>query len=131
MDTKYGVPGSIKIKGKEISHMSEWTLDQSVDIKDKTFFKGKGKEKTVGIPDWTASCNGQVNFATTSNQKDIWDAFHNGEEVELILYLNDTTFFTGKAYIESLNITNSAEGEYNIDISLAGNGGIEATIPAQ
>lgn len=131
MAVKYGLPGSIKIAGKEIAHMGEWSLEQTIEIKEGSFFKGTGKEKSAGISDWTASCSGQVDFATESGQKDVMDAFQQGEPVEVVLYLNDTTFFTGNAFIESLSIDNSAEGEYNIEISLAGNGGITATIPTE
>ena len=126
----YGLPGSVKIDTKVIAHMSEWSLELTREIKDGSFFKGAGyKEKRVGIKDWSASCKGQVDFVKTSGQKEMLDAYNSGKEVEVVLYLNDSTFFTGKAFIESLNFDNSAEGEYNIDIKLAGNNGIEATIP--
>lgn len=128
----YGLPGSVKVGEKVIAHMSEWSLEQSREIKDGSFFGGDGyKEKRVGIKDWNASCKGQVDFATASNQKDLLDAYEDGTEIELSLYLNATTYFKGNAFIESLSIDNSAEGEYSIDIKVVGNKGVTATIPTE
>ena len=126
----YGLPGSIKVADKVIAHMSEWSLEQSREIKDGSFFGGDGyKEKRVGVKDCSASCKGQVDFEKDSNQKDIMTAFEAGTEVELSLYLDATTYFKGKCFIESLTIDNSAEGEYNIDIKVAGNKGVTLTVP--
>lgn len=122
---EYGIAGSVKINNKVIAHISDWSLEQSREIKDGSFFGGNGKEKKVGIKDWTASFNGQVDFETESGQVDIQNAFNAGQEVTVQLYLNKTAYYEGKAFFESLNIDNSAEGEYNIEASLAGNKGIE------
>ena len=125
MATKYGLPGAIFINGKELAFMSEWSLEQTKEIVEKSFFRGKGKEKAAGIGDWTASCNGQVDFASNTGHLEVQKAFDEWNEVELELYLNAEEHYAGKALIESLSISNSAEGEWTIEISLAGNGGIE------
>lgn len=125
MATKYGLPGAIFIDNKELAFMSEWNLDQSKEIKEASFFRGKGKEKTAGIGDWTASCNGRVDFAQDTGHLDVQKAFDDGKPVHLELYLNDKENYAGEALIESLKISNSAEGEWKIEISLTGNGGIK------
>lgn len=129
--SQYGLPGCVKVDSKEVAFMSDWSLEQSVDIKDKSFFRAKGKSKTPGIKDWSASCNGQVDFGKETNQKDLQTAFDEKKEIDLELYLNETTFYKGKAYIESLNIDNNAEGEHNIEISIAGNGELKLTSPEE
>lgn len=126
----YGLPGSVKVADKTVAHMSEWTLEQSTEVKDGSFFGGDGyKEKRTGVKDWTASCKGQVDFVTDKSQKELLDAYNKGDEVELSLYLNADTYFKGKAFIENISIDNSAEGEYNIDIKLTGNKGVTLTLP--
>lgn len=125
MATKYGLPGAIFIDNKELAYMSEWSLEQSKDIQEASFFRGKGKEKTVGIGDWTASCNGRVDFAQDTGHLDVQKAFEEGKAVQVELYLNAKENYAGEAFIESLNISNSAEGEWTIEISLTGNGGIK------
>lgn len=130
MAVKYGLPGAVSIGGKELAYMTDWSLEQSMEIVEKSFFRGKGKEKSAGIKDWSASCNGQVSFEKASGHQDLLKAFDKGEKIELRLDLNEDTYFKGEALIESINIDNSAEGEYNIEISVAGSGGIELTVPA-
>ncbi len=126
-----GVAGSVKIGGKAVAHMSEFSLELTRDIKDGTFFGGDGyKEKKAGAKDWSASFNGVADFTTDTSQKELIDAFEAGTLVEAAFYLNETTYFTGSALIESLSIDNSAEDGPNIDISLAGTKGVKATIPA-
>lgn len=124
----YGLPGAVEVGGKVIAHMSDWSLEQSREIKEGSFFRGSGKEKTAGIIDWSASCNGRVDFETTSGQEDLLNKFNAGEEITLKLYLNATAYFQGKGIIESVNIDNSAEGEYNIEISIAGSGALTKSV---
>lgn len=125
---KYGIDGAVEINGTTIAYISEFSLDMSREIKEASFFRGKGKEKTAGIFDWSASCNGRAEFTDESGQKKLYEAFKNGDEVTLKLFMGKKTYFSGKALIESLKVDNSAEGEYNIESSFAGTGELTENI---
>lgn len=125
-----GIAGSVKLGEKAVAHMSEWSLEMSRDMKEATFFGGDGyKEKKPGAKDWSASFNGIADFETDTTQQELINAFDRGTKISAGFYLDDKTFFKGNAYIESLTIDNSSEDGPNIDISLAGTGGVIATIP--
>ena len=125
-----GIAGSVKIGTKTIAHMSDWSLELTREIKDGAFFGGDGyKEKKPGAKDWSGSCNGAADFVTDTSQKELLDAWENGTLIDASFYLDETTYFSGKAYIESLKIDNNAEDGPNIEISLAGTNGVTSTIP--
>lgn len=125
-----GVAGSVKITTKAIAHMSDWSLELTRNIKEGSFFGGDGyKEKKAGVKDWSASCNGACDFVTDTSQKELLDAWEKGTLIDASMYLDEKTYFSGKAYIESLKIDDNAEDGPNIEISLAGTKGITSTIP--
>lgn len=127
-----GVAGSVKVGTKAVTHMSDWSLELTRDIKEGSYFGGDGyKEKKAGIKDWSASCSGACDFVTDTSQKELLDAFESGEAIEIALYLDETTYFKGKGIIENLKIDDAAEDGPNIDISIAGTKGVTSTIPAE
>ena len=129
-----GVTGKIAVKkgtaaAVDIDHMSGWTVDLSREIIEVVSLGSDAKEKIAGIKDWTASFDGTADFATTSGQKDLMDAYDDGSELEASFYLDDDTFLTGNCLIESLSISNTADGKAEISISLSGTGSTALTTP--
>lgn len=127
-----GVTGKISIKkgaaqAKDIVHMSSFSVELSKEMIEVASFGNDYKEKIPGIKDWTASADGAADFATTSGQKDLLDAFEDGSKVEASFYLDTNTFFKGDAYIESLSISHAADGSAEVSINLSGAGGVVLT----
>lgn len=127
-----GVTGKISIKkgaaeAKDIVHMSSFSVELSKEMIEVVSFGDDYKEKVPSIKDWSASADGSADFASTSGQKDLVDAYEDGSKVEASFYLNTGTFFKGNAYIESLSISHAADGAAEISISLSGSGGIVLT----
>lgn len=131
-----GVTGKLSTKigaatATDVAHISNWSVDLSREMLESVSFGGDGyKEKIPSIKDWTASSDGDADFATASGQKALLDAYEAGTVVEASFYLDTTTFFKGDAYIESLSISHAADGKAEISISLSGSGGILLTVPA-
>lgn len=129
-----GVTGKVSIKqgeatAKDLAHISNFTVDISREMVEVASLGSKYKEKVPGIMDWSASADGTADFATTSGQKDLFDAFDAGTELECSFYLTADLFLVGTAFVESLSISTEAEGKADISISLAGTGGILLTLP--
>ena len=97
----YGLSGTIKIAGREIAFMSDFDIDQSLETKDGTYFK-IGKRKRAGAVEWSFSANGKADFGTDTNQTALLETLLN-----------------------KCKISNSAEGEYNLEISGDGNSALE------
>lgn len=130
-----GVTGYIKIgtapSAKSLAHMSSWEVELSKDIIEVVSFGNSYKEKVPSIKDWSASAEGAVDFDTESGQKQLLDAFENGTLLTFGFGITDTIFMEGTGYIESLTITDEADGNVSLSISVAGSNAITLTLPEE
>ncbi|MFT3951179.1 MAG: phage tail tube protein [Oscillospiraceae bacterium] len=129
-----GVTGKISIKkgagtATTVAHMASWSVELTKELIDVASFGLDYKERVPSIKDWTASSDGAADFATTSGQKDLVQAFEDGAVLEATFYLDATTFFKGDCFIESLSIEHAADGKADVSISLSGSGGVTLTVP--
>lgn len=129
-----GLTGYVKVgtgsSAKVIAHISGFDLEKSTEILEDVSFGNTYKEKVPTIKDWTASANGSVDFDTNSGQKDLEDAFENSTALTFAFGITETIFYEGVGYIESLSISNEADGKAEIEISISGTNGITLTLPA-
>lgn len=123
-----GVTGYIKVgenaSAKAIAHMSSWEVELSKDIIEVVSFGNSYKEKVPSIKDWSASCDGAVDFTTESGQKQLVDAFENGTLLTFGFGITESIFMEGTGYIESLTITDEADGNVSLSMSVAGSNAI-------
>ncbi|HPY88917.1 MAG TPA: hypothetical protein PLG34_13150 [Spirochaetota bacterium] len=125
-----GVTGYIKSGTTKLAHMSNWSLELTKEMLEVISFGNTYKEKVPSIKDWSASSDGTTDFASTSGQKDLVDAFESGTKLTFGFGLDDYTFFEGDGYIESLKVENAADGKADISISIAGSNGVVLTLPS-
>jgi len=129
-----GVTGKISVKEgateTDILHMSSWTVDLSKEILESISFGKDYKEKVPSVKDWSASADGDADFATDSGQKKLFDAFEAGTRLTGFFYLDENTFLSGNCYVESLSVSHAADGKAQVSISLAGDGANLLTVPA-
>ena len=125
-----GRTGAIKIGEKVIAHMNSFDLTLSTEIAEAISFGNIWKEKVPTILDWSATADGSADFSTTSGQGDLMTAFLDGQEVTLHLALNDTTYFEGMAFIESLDVSSTADGLAEVSVSFAGSNAVVLTSPS-
>jgi len=124
-----GVTGNVAIGKKNLAHMANWNIDKTKDIIDVVSFGSDYKEKISSTKDWTASCDGKVDFDDDSGQLDLEAAFEDGTPVECTFYLDENTFYEGEALIESQTISNAADGAADISISISGSGPLTLVAP--
>lgn len=128
-----GVTGYIKLgkdtSTKKMAHMSSWEVELSKDIIEVVSFGNTYKEKVPSIKDWSATCDGAVDFDANAGQKDLIDAFENGTLLTFGFGITDEIFMEGTGYIESLTITDEADGNVTVSISVAGSNAITLTLP--
>lgn len=130
-----GVTGKLSItKGseteKDLVHIASWDVSLSKEILEVVSFGEDYKEKAPSVKDWSATADGSADFDSDSGQKALVDAFEAGTKLTGTFYLNETTFLKGDCYVESLDISHSADGKADISISLAGSKAVLLTVPA-
>lgn len=119
-----GKTGYVKIGSDLVAHMSNFSLEMSTDIIEVVSFGNTYKEKIPSIKDWSASAEGNCDFASTSGQEDLIDAYEDGTLVTIGLGITDDIYFEGTAYIESLSIDNASDDSPTISIEFAGSNAI-------
>lgn len=124
-----GKTGTIGTEAKAWAHMSSFTLSLSQDIDEIVSFGDRYKEKIPTILDWSVSADGAVDFAVAGGQAELYTAWEAGTELEIKLALDLTTYWVGKAFIESLDFTTAADGHAELSISLAGSKALILTKP--
>ena len=124
-----GKTGAIAVDGKDVLHMGSWELSLSQDIHEVVSFGNRFKEKLPTILDWSATADGAADFETDSGQKELYDAWLSGDEIELKLALDEKTAFVGKAIVESLDVNTAADGAGEVSISLQGSNAVVLNLP--
>ena len=129
-----GVTGKISIKSgtseaTDLLHMSNWKVSISKNIIEAISFGEDYKEKVPSVKDWSATADGSADFDTKSGQKALIDAFEAGTVLTGSFYLSEGVFFQGDCLVESLDISDAADGKADISISLAGSKAVGLTVP--
>lgn len=125
-----GLTGYIKNGTNTIAHMSSWEVELSKDIIEVVSFGNDYKEKTPSIKDWSATADGAADFEATSGQAALVTAFEDGTLLTFGFGITSTIYFEGTGYIESLTVTDEADGNVTISISIAGSDAVTLTLPA-
>lgn len=124
-----GLTASVKVNGSVLGYMSGVDLTLEKSIIEVLQFGARYQEKVPAIKNWTASVDGTVAFTSGGSQHKLYQAYENDEEVTIGIFLDDTVYFEGKAYISNLNITGAPDDKMNISCDLEGNGAVTFNIP--
>lgn len=129
-----GVTGYIKIgegvSAATIAHMSSWEVELTKEMVEVVSFGNDYKEKIPSIKDWSATADGAADFEAASGQADLIDAFESGDLLTFGFGIDADTYMEGTGYIESLSISNEADGNVSISMSVAGSNAIMLNLPA-
>lgn len=129
-DTPFtGLTASVKVNDSVVGYLSGVDLSLEKEIIEIISFGTTFKEKVPAISDWSASVDGTAAFTNTGTQKVLMDEFTSGDPVTIGIYLDATTYFSGSAYIQSLEISAAPDDKINLSCSLAGTGAVTLTMP--
>jgi predicted secreted protein len=119
-----GLTGKVTIKENTteqiIAYISNWSVEDKVELIEVAKLGKRVKDKIAGLHSWTASADGAIDFANSSNQTALFAALHNGTKLDFKFYLDTSVVFAGVGLIESLSIDLSAEDKGNVSISISG-----------
>lgn len=124
-----GLTAEIKVNDSLLGYMSGIDLTLEKTIIEILQFGSQYQEKVPAIKNWTASVDGTCAFTSGGSQHKLYQAYDNGEEITVGIFLDDNVYFEGKAYISNLNISGAPDDKMSISCDLEGNGAITFTIP--
>ena len=121
-----GKKGKVTIGAEDpvtVVGIKNWSLELSLDTLETTALGDDWKNYITGLKEWTASSDGDYSIETdTTGQAALQDAYLSGETVDLKLYVDDTHYYGGSAYISSLSVEDPVDDVINISIEFTGNG---------
>ena len=124
-----GLTAEIKVNNTVLAYVSGVDLTIEKTIIEILQFGATYREKVPAIKDWSASIDGTVALAAGNSQQKLLDAFETGEELTLGIFLNDFTYFEGKAFVENFNISGAPDDAMTLSSDLAGNGAVILYLP--
>lgn len=105
-----GKGGSARLGVDTIAEVTSWSLDVSTDMLDSTSLGDNWREFVAGLNGATGSVEVKWDLPNdTDGQTALQNALLNGTTVTLDLYVNDTNYYSGTAYVSSLNVEDPVE----------------------
>lgn len=102
-----------------------WSLELTLDTLETTALGDDWKNYITGLKEWSASCEGDYAVGTdTTGQQALQDAYLDGETVSIKLYVDDTHYYSGTAYISSLSVEDPVDDVVSISFELTGTGAL-------
>lgn len=105
-----GKGGSARVGANTIAEVTSWSLDVSSDMLDSTSLGDDWREFIAGLNGATGNIEVKWDLVNDANgQTALQTALLNGTTVTLNLYVNDTKYYAGSAYISNLSIEDPVE----------------------
>ena len=117
-----GYQGNFKVGTDTVGEISEWTLDVSADIIDKSAFGDEWKKKVATQKDWTGSITGRLDTSDTGQS-----ALTIGAEITANFYTDATHYYSGAAIVESISRSAAVADLVTVTFNFTGNGVLSYT----
>ena len=117
-----GYQGNFKVGTNTVGEISEWTLDVSADIIDKSAFGDEWKKKVATQKDWTGSITGRLDTSNTGQS-----ALTIGAEITANFYTDATHYYSGAAVVESISRSAAVADLVTVTFNFTGNGALSYT----
>ena len=115
-----GTDASGKVVG-----IKNWSLELSLETLETTALGDDWKNYITGLKEWTASSEGDYEVPVDEvGQAALQDAYLNGTTVTVKLFVDDTNYYQGEAYISSLSIEDPVDDVVSISIEFTGTGAL-------
>ena len=126
-----GLTAKVTLGEETLAYISGCTLSLSKDIIEILAFGMQYKEKVPSIKDWSLSTDGTVALAKGGTQEKLYNAFESGDPLEISIYLNETTYFTGTGYVSSFEIEAAPDDKISLSSEISGSGATVLTLPPE
>ena len=120
-----GKSGKLSIATNMVADISNWSLELGGDTYDVTALGEDWKRFISGLKEWSASAEGSFAINTdTAGQTALQNAFLNGTEVTLRLYINASNYYSGNAFISSLSVEDPVDDAVSVSFEFQGTGAL-------
>lgn len=120
-----GKNGKLNIGANIVTDINNWSLDLGLDTIDVTALGDEWKKFISGLKEWSASAEGSFAIPTDTNgQTALQNAFLNGTEVALNLYVSGTNYYSGNAYISGLSVEDPVDDAVTVSFEFQGTGAL-------
>lgn len=126
-----GLTAKVTLGEETLAYISGCTLSLSKDIIEILSFGMTYKEKVPSIKDWSLSTDGTVALAKGGTQEKLYNAFESGDPLEISIYLNETTYFSGTGYVSSFEIEAAPDDKISLSSEISGSGATVLTLPEE
>jgi len=111
-----------------VASIKNWSLELSMDALETTALGDDWKNYIAGLKEWSASAEGDYSIHTdTTGQKALQDAYLGGTVVTVKLYVNDSSYYSGEAFIASMSVEDPVDDVVSISLEFTGNGALSFT----
>lgn len=108
---------------QKVTAIKNWSLELSLETLETTALGDDWKNYITGLKEWTASLEGDYEVPTdTQGQAALQEAYLAGTTVTVKLYVDNTNYYQGTAYISSLSIEDPVDDVVSISLELTGTG---------
>lgn len=108
---------------QKVAAIKNWSLELSLETLETTALGDDWKNYITGLKEWTASSEGDYEVPTdTQGQAALQEAYLAGTTVTVKLYVDNSNYYQGTAYIGSLSIEDPVDDVVSISLELTGTG---------
>lgn len=108
---------------QKVAAIKNWSLELSLETLETTALGDDWKNYITGLKEWTASSEGDYEVPTDAQgQATLQEAYLAGTTVTVKLYVDNSNYYQGTAYIGSLSIEDPVDDVVSISLELTGTG---------
>jgi predicted secreted protein len=117
-----GYAGAAKLSTNTIAQIKSWEMSPNVDLADVTVFGDQWKDYLPTLVGADPKIEGFYDMTDTNGQVALQNALLGGTSVSLRLYVDATHYYSGTAYLKSMNVKAAVDGvvEFSADLSFSG-----------
>ena len=120
-----GKSGKLGLGASAVMDISSWSLELGADTLEVTALGDDWKKFIAGLKEWSASAEGFYSVHTdVTGQRALQDAYLNGAEVSLKLFVNVANYYAGNAYISGLSVEDPVDDTVSISFEFQGTGAL-------
>ncbi|MCK9326799.1 MAG: phage tail protein [Bacteroidales bacterium] len=125
MTAKAGKKGKVEVGANQVAEITGWNADISADLEETTPLGKDWKEHTATLLGGEGSAEGNWAIDSDANgQAALQTALLGGTEVALKLYVDETHYYSGQAFISNMSVGVEAGGKVEVSFDFTFNGAV-------
>jgi len=125
MTAKAGKKGKVEVGANQVAEITGWNADISADLEETTPLGKDWKEHIATLLGGEGSAEGNWAIDSDANgQAALQTALLGSTEVALKLYVDETHYYSGQAFISNMSVGVEAGGKVEVSFDFTFNGAV-------